>query len=134
MTVADFGSQAIVCRTLGQSFPKDPVIAEEDSSALRSPENAAFLAAVCSHVNQLGIEGTKETICGWIDHGVTTSFTRRFWALDPIDGTKGFLRKGQYAVSLALVVDGRIEVGVLGCPNLPVSEADGSPAGTLNNT
>ena len=44
--------------------------------------------------------------------------------LDPIDGTKGFLRKEQYAISLALIIDGRIELGVLGCPNMPVSSSD----------
>jgi len=44
-----------------------------------------------------------------------------FWTLDPIDGTLGFLRGGQYAVCLALVVDGNTEVGVLGCPNFSVS-------------
>lgn len=43
------------------------------------------------------------------------------WALDPIDGTKGFLRGGQYAVCLGLLVDGQVEVGVMGCPNLPVN-------------
>jgi 3'(2'), 5'-bisphosphate nucleotidase len=43
------------------------------------------------------------------------------WTLDPIDGTKGFLRGGQYAVCLALLVDARVEVGVIGCPNLPVT-------------
>lgn len=42
------------------------------------------------------------------------------WALDPIDGTKGFLRGDQYAVCLALIVDGVVEVGALGCPNLPI--------------
>lgn len=42
------------------------------------------------------------------------------WALDPIDGTKGFLRGDQYAVCLALIVDGTVKVGALGCPNLPV--------------
>jgi len=42
------------------------------------------------------------------------------WALDPIDGTKGFLRGEQFAVCLALVVDGQVQVGVMGCPNLPV--------------
>jgi 3'(2'), 5'-bisphosphate nucleotidase len=40
------------------------------------------------------------------------------WNLDPIDGTKGFLRGEQYAVALALVMGGRVQVGVLGCPNL----------------
>jgi 3'(2'), 5'-bisphosphate nucleotidase len=39
--------------------------------------------------------------------------------LDPIDGTKGFLRGGQYAIHLALIVDVRLELGVIGCPNLP---------------
>jgi len=44
-----------------------------------------------------------------------------FWTLDPIDGTLGFLRGGQYALCLALIVDGKVQLGVLGCPNLPVS-------------
>jgi 3'-phosphoadenosine 5'-phosphosulfate (PAPS) 3'-phosphatase len=42
------------------------------------------------------------------------------WALDPIDGTKGFLRGEQFAVCLALIVDGQVQLGVMGCPNLPV--------------
>ena len=40
--------------------------------------------------------------------------------MDPIDGTKGFLRGGQYAVCLGLLLDGKVVVGVMGCPNLPV--------------
>ena len=50
------------------------------------------------------------------------------WTLDPIDGTKGFLRGEQYAVCLALLVDARVQLGVMGCPNLPVSAADPSGA------
>jgi 3'-phosphoadenosine 5'-phosphosulfate (PAPS) 3'-phosphatase len=46
------------------------------------------------------------------------------WALDPIDGTKGFLRGGQYAVCLALMVDGMVAVGAMGCPNLPIDPAN----------
>src|ERR1700761_3705396 len=42
------------------------------------------------------------------------------WTLDPIDGTKGFLRGEQYAVCLALIIDARVELGVIGCPNLPL--------------
>jgi 3'(2'), 5'-bisphosphate nucleotidase len=44
--------------------------------------------------------------------------------LDPIDGTKGFLRGGQYAVCLALIVDSVVQLGVMGCPNLPLSSTD----------
>ena len=46
-----------------------------------------------------------------------------FWTLDPIDGTKGFLRGEQYAVCLALIKDARVELGVMGCPNLPADPA-----------
>ena len=31
----------------------------------------------------------------------------RFWVLDPIDGTKGFVRGAQYAVALGLLEDGQ---------------------------
>lgn len=41
------------------------------------------------------------------------------WTIDPIDGTKGFLRGEQYAVCLSLIVDAHVQVGVIGCPNLP---------------
>ena len=46
------------------------------------------------------------------------------WALDPIDGTKGFLRGEQYAVCLALIVDAKVQVGVIGCPNLSQDTSD----------
>ena len=49
------------------------------------------------------------------------------WALDPIDGTKGFLRVGQYAVCLAFLIDGEVQVGVMGCPNLPIDPKTAKP-------
>lgn len=131
VTIADFGSQAVVCRSIDAAFPHDPIIAEEDSAALRWPDNVAFLNAVCDHVHRLGIQGDEKQICHWIDRGSELQYSSRFWTLDPIDGTKGFLRKGQYAVSLALVIDGQIELGVLGCPNLPLTSDEGSAVGTL---
>lgn len=50
------------------------------------------------------------------------------WTIDPIDGTKGFVRGEQYAVCLAFLVDAKVQVGVIGCPNLPVdaSKPDGA--------
>jgi len=47
----------------------------------------------------------------------------RVWTLDPIDGTKGFLRQGQFAVCLALMDNGVPVLSVMGCPNLPLSPA-----------
>ena len=50
VTVADFGSQALIARALAEAFPDDPVIAEEDSAELRQPENAPLLDQVLRHV------------------------------------------------------------------------------------
>ena len=128
VTVADFASQAVVCRALAAAFPGDPVVGEEDSAALRQAEQAPFLVQVREHLAAIGIPGSEDDVLGWIDHGGGAS-GRRFWTLDPIDGTKGFLRREQYAVSLALIVDGRIEIGVLGCPQMAIHAGDADPAG-----
>jgi 3'(2'), 5'-bisphosphate nucleotidase len=53
-----------------------------------------------------------------IDIGAADTNHTGFWTLDPIDGTKGFLRRQQYAVSLAYIERGEPVVGLLGCPNL----------------
>ena len=131
VTVADFGSQAIVCRALHEAFDNDPVIAEEDSSELTTAENAQVLNQVVEHVRRAQPEASPESVCEWIDRGRTREFCNRFWTLDPIDGTKGFLRKEQYAVSLALIVGGRIEVAILGCPNLPAKSVCGDGSGAI---
>jgi 3'(2'), 5'-bisphosphate nucleotidase len=123
VTVADFASQAIVCRVLGDAFAGDPVIAEEDSAFLRLAENRSFLDAVQRELAAINGSPSLDEILSWIDRGRANEFSQRFWTLDPIDGTKGFVRKEQYAVSLALIVDGQIQLGVLGCPNLPTADA-----------
>ena len=50
----------------------------------------------------------------------------RRWTVDPVDGTKGFLRGDQYAIALALIDDGEVVLAVLGCPNLPIDPHDAS--------
>jgi 3'(2'), 5'-bisphosphate nucleotidase len=117
VTVADYAAQAVVGRLLARAFPRDELVAEEDSSALREPKNAQALELVTRFASSEDAPASSEQVCGWIDHNRVDS-GRRFWALDPIDGTKGFLRGEQYVVALALVVDGQVQVGVLGCPNL----------------
>ncbi|MEM1424352.1 MAG: inositol monophosphatase family protein, partial [Planctomycetota bacterium] len=46
-----------------------------------------------------------------------------FWTCDPIDGTKGFLRGQQYAVSLAWIEGADPVLGALGCPNLSIDRS-----------
>lgn len=119
VTVADFGSQALICRTLGEHFGDDPVIGEEAADELRRPENAPLLQKVSQHVQAILGDATASGVCGWIDRGGTKEHSDRYWTLDPIDGTKGFLRGEQYAIALALIVEGELTVAALGCPNLP---------------
>ena len=117
VTVADFASQAWVSQLLSKSFPNDPLVAEEDAAELRKAEGANTLEQVTKFVRRLIPEAAPESVCDWIDYG-GEDVAARYWTLDPIDGTKGFLRGDQYAVALALVVDGQVQIGVLGCPHL----------------
>lgn len=119
VTVADFASQAIVCRMLKDAFPDVPVVGEEDSGELRADtEGALTLRATIAHHSGLSVDRALDAI----DHGgfdpSAPGSTSTFWTLDPIDGTKGFLRGEQYAVALALIEEGQVVLGVLGCPNL----------------
>ncbi|MBN1537556.1 MAG: 3'(2'),5'-bisphosphate nucleotidase [Anaerolineales bacterium] len=117
VTVADFASQAVVAWLLTQDFPEDPLVAEENAEALRQPSGRQMLELVTHYIAQFTPQATPESVCDWVDKGATEPGPR-FWCLDPIDGTKGFLRGDQYAVALALLVEGKVQLGVLGCPNL----------------
>ncbi len=117
VTVADFAAQALIGNLLNESFPEDPLIGEEDSTVLQTPEERPTLERITEFVNRFTSGATPEKVCQWIDRGSAES-APRYWTLDPIDGTKGFLRGDQYAVAFALVEDGQVQVGVLGCPNL----------------
>ncbi|NLX21013.1 MAG: 3'(2'),5'-bisphosphate nucleotidase [Phycisphaerae bacterium] len=128
VTVADFGAQAVVISALLAAFPDAPVVGEEDAADLRAPGGREIREKVVRHVRLIEPGMSEDEILSAIDHGKYAGGPRgRHWTLDPIDGTKGFLRGEQYAVALALIEDGQVVLGVLGCPNLPVDPAD--PAG-----
>jgi 3'(2'), 5'-bisphosphate nucleotidase len=115
VTFADFGAQALVCQSLWEAFPDDPVLGEEDAEML-SPQQ---LDQITHYVQQQRPQATPDQVRGWINHGKGETASR-YWTLDPIDGTKGFIRGAQYAIALALVEAGEVKVGVLACPALPL--------------
>ena len=120
VTVADYGSQAVICKLIRERFPRDTIVAEEDSKELRRPDRSKILEQVTSYVEAFIPTSSSEEVCSWIDLS-SSSIADRFWALDPIDGTKGFLRGDQYAIALALVEKGVVKLGILACPNLYVN-------------
>jgi 3'(2'), 5'-bisphosphate nucleotidase len=134
VTIGDFGAQALIIAAIRHNFPDDEVVGEEEASSLRSDRGLS--GKIWDLVRDVGLDdegsnqllggriGSEEKMLDAIDQGSSKGGDKgRIWALDPIDGTKGFLRGGQYAVCLALMVDGEVQVGVLGCPNLPVDDA-----------
>src|SRR5689334_4567167 len=117
VTVADFAVQALIARRLAEQLPGSTLIGEENADALRLKEGVSTLDQITNFVRTAVPDATPEEVCGLIDRG-SGQPGDTFWTLDPIDGTKGFLRAEQYAVALALVEDGDLKIGVLGCPEL----------------
>lgn len=117
VTVADFACQALVASLLARTFPQDVLVAEEETTILRQADHKNILETVTHYVSEFLGATTTEKIGELIDRGSAYP-TKRFWTLDPIDGTKGFLRGDQYAVALALIVNGEVQIGALGCPKL----------------
>jgi 3'(2'), 5'-bisphosphate nucleotidase len=126
VTVADLGAQALVRMAMAEALPADGLMGEEDFSQLAdAPELAA---AVLERVHAQRPEATLDDIRVALDSSDDPGGpARRWWTLDPVDGTKGFLRNEQYAIALALVEDGEVVLGVMGCPNLPFCGEPGDP-------
>lgn len=124
VTVADFGVQALINHRLISAFPGDPIVAEETADALR--EDEALCARVAEFVQKHEPGLAIDAMLDAIDRGNHAGGKEgRFWTLDPIDGTKGFIRGDQYAIALALIENGQVVLGVLGGPNLPIADVKG---------
>lgn len=119
VTVADYCAQAVISHELLKHFPNDRLVAEEDTKELQ--EGSQILKNICELTRESlqDPQISDAEILSLINRSTNQAAKdKRFWTLDPVDGTKGFLRGGQYAVCLALIVDGQVQLGVLGCPNL----------------
>jgi 3'(2'), 5'-bisphosphate nucleotidase len=123
VTIADLALQAVVAARLMAAAPGDALVAEEDAARLRDAGDG-LQSQVVDLVRQVIPQADIDAVLEWIDCGKGET-PRRFWALDPIDGTKGFLRGRQYVIALALVVDGTVEVGAIGCPRLALFAPSG---------
>ncbi|KAJ7968484.1 PAP-specific phosphatase hal2-like protein [Quillaja saponaria] len=135
VTVADWSVQAIVSWVLSEFLVSGniSILAEEDVQTLSKSNASGLLEAVVKTVNDclaeapsFGVKepksplGTSEVLEAISRCNSTGGATGRFWVLDPVDGTLGFVRGDQYAVALALIEDGEVMLGILGCPNYPM--------------
>ncbi|MFN4283939.1 MAG: 3'(2'),5'-bisphosphate nucleotidase CysQ [Alphaproteobacteria bacterium] len=84
VTEADEAAEAVILPALAKLLPGVPAISEEEAAAGQSP---------ALPVSQ---------------HGA------RFWAVDPLDGTKEFIKRtGEFSVNIALIDGGRPALGVI---------------------
>ncbi|XP_015065938.1 putative PAP-specific phosphatase, mitochondrial [Solanum pennellii] len=140
VTIADFGVQALVSLEMNKLFPSIPLVAEEDSAFLRSNNLVGSVVDVVKDKATLGDEVTEDNILKAIDRGGKDAYVfapepATYWILDPIDGTRGFVKGSEalYVVGLALVVEGKIVLGVMGCPNWHEDCSDNSIIGFQEN-
>ena len=73
VTVADYAAQALTACALERAFPADPLIGEEDSSAVRMESGAAMLASVTKYLDRFEPGASEDAICDWIDAGAGTA-------------------------------------------------------------
>lgn len=135
VTVADFAVQALIALHLREVFGDLTLVGEESAADLEGARSTAISEAVVTAVKKVRPQLDRHEVLAAIDLGNHDASANAFWTLDPIDGTKGFLRGGQYAISLAYIESGEVVIGVLGCPNLSHefsrSFNDPDPIGTL---
>ncbi|XP_009757366.1 3',5'-bisphosphate nucleotidase AHL-like [Nicotiana sylvestris] len=137
VTIADWSVQAIVSWVLSEAFGSENVsiVAEEDVEVLSKASAVGLLEAVVRTVNEcladaprFGLKGpgtdldAKAVLAAISRCSLAGARGSKFWVLDPVDGTLGFVRGDQYAIALALIEDGEPVLGVLGCPNYPMKK------------
>ena len=125
VTVGDLAVQTLVAARLSELTPEIPLVAEESAASFESPEGQVILGLVVKYLTPYLPEITPEKAVQWLSRGRNDDSLRDapcFWTLDPIDGTKGFLRREQYAIALGFLEQGQVTQGFLALPNLTWTE------------
>lgn len=116
VTIADYGSQALIGRALAEHYPDDGVMAEESGQqfmTVLTTEQQAEIVALIGEI--IGQPTNIDEVRGWLDHNAGKE-TPRIWVIDPIDGTKGFLAGRNYVNALGVLQDRQPTEGALTLP------------------
>jgi 3'(2'), 5'-bisphosphate nucleotidase/inositol polyphosphate 1-phosphatase len=137
VTVADLAVQALLTLSLRALGDKhiDRLVAEESGASLDGDGGELIAREVLGLLEEAlastplasATPKTTNDLRVILDGGAfepTANEPHPYWCLDPIDGTKGFLRGGQFAIALARIESNEPTFGVLGCPHLPFHEAE----------
>jgi 3'(2'), 5'-bisphosphate nucleotidase len=125
VTVADYAVQAIIALSLAEHLAQADlhIVGEEDAAILRTDEQSLIRKAVLQAVQTWKPQTTESDMLDALDSCNHDGSSEGYWALDPIDGTKGFLRGQHYAIALGRIEHGEVVAGVMGCPNLSTDQS-----------
>jgi 3'(2'), 5'-bisphosphate nucleotidase len=125
-TVADLAGQVAAIRALRSAEgPRCRIMAEESLDEVDRLGGDALVERVVRALQDAGLalsrDEVRDTLAAGIDAGGADG---ECWALDPLDGTKGYLRGGQFAIAVGLLRDGVPVAGAVAAPRLAVRSTD----------
>ena len=113
VTAADLAAQALILKTLIEHLPGEQVLAEESVETLDPPGRTEVVLELVEQIDGHSI--SKAELREWIGYRGEED-SDRIWLLDPIDGTKGYVRGSGYALSLATLEEDRVTRSYLAVP------------------
>lgn len=133
--MADVSSQIIINYRLEQAIKNVVIIGEEDSTEISfsMQKQIQEIFSELPELKEIDV-GSKSSIRNIL---MSNSFDANeheyFWTVDPIDGTKGYIRGDQYCVCIAMIETKTLlpVISALGCPNLSVDGSNNDKKGLL---
>ena len=108
VSICDFACQSLIMDGIQRLLPGDYVLGEEEIKTL----DEDFL----KHVKSLLPEGFDPVkACSKSVRTIEDEY-HRCWVIDPIDGTYGFIKKDNFAIAMALLVDRHVVCSAVAWP------------------
>lgn len=134
VTLADLGAQIMISHWLNIHFEGETLIAEESVKSLPAENRDVLVDKLRGVLEPFLGKLSQKNIIDYLELSCFSTRKESYWVLDPLDGTKGFIRGNQYAISLGHINKGTIDVGILACPRLRLphlSDGDNVQQGCL---
>lgn len=96
-------------------YNKDFVVCYKDDTSPVTDADIASNAIIIKHLASMFPDDGM--LSEEMDDDESRFDKRRFWVIDPLDGTKEFVKKnGEFAVNIALIIEGEVVLGVVYLP------------------
>lgn len=123
--MADISAQIIINYRLEEALKHVVIIGEEDSTDI-SPSLQKQIQKIFADFGvapEIKVDSPDSIRRILMSNKLEEDGDEYFWTVDPIDGTKGFIRGDQYSVCIAMISKSTLLpiISALACPNLPFS-------------